>query len=328
MEVPSLLNADTPIERFGKSREDVRLLTYSKNKIYHDVFRNLCSYFQVGDVLVFNNSRTIPAVIKTVEGIEVRLSRQLIYHIWDALLPEAFSGDLIFETGVSARVIGDGSEKPLKRIQFTTTNKSMLNNLYLQGDVVRYEHSAANWPLSDYQTVYASQPGSVEMPSAGRAFTWRLLNELKKAGVELVFITLHAGLSYYGKDKWPTPSLHPEPYVINAKQAQVINHAKAVGRQVIAVGTTVVRALESASEKGVVLARNKETTLFIKEAHQLTVVDGMLTGFHEEEASHMRMLEAFIGKDAVHSVYKEAIERSYLWHEFGDMNLIMKESVR
>ncbi|WP_054708797.1 S-adenosylmethionine:tRNA ribosyltransferase-isomerase [Bacillus sp. JCM 19041] len=327
MVLSPFLNADTPIERFGKSREDVRLLTYSKNEINHDVFRNLCSYFQVGDVLVLNNSRTIPAVINTVDGMEVRLSRQVTDHIWDALLPEGFSGELIFETGVSARVLGDGSEKPLKRLQFSSTNKSLLNNLYLQGDVVRYEHSADRWPLSDYQTVYASQPGSVEMPSAGRAFTWWLLTELKEAGVELVFITLHAGLSYYGRNRWPTPSLHPEPYVIDSKQAQVINHAKASGRQVIAVGTTVVRALESASDKGEVTACEDETNLFIKEARQLTVVDGMLTGFHEEEASHMHMLEAFIGKEAVHSIYKEAIDKGYLWHEFGDMNLIMKESL-
>ena len=163
------------------------------------------------------------------------------------------------------------------------------------------------------------------MPSAGRAFTWKLLLDLKRRGIDAAYVVLHTGLSSYMDDE--LDAQHPaseEEYFVSASTAEKIAKARANGGRVIAVGTTVVRALESiADSDGRVEEAHGYTRLKIDHQHQLRAVDGLLTGLHEPEASHLDLLSAFLPAEKIRAAYQEAIERKYLWHEFGDLNLIL-----
>jgi S-adenosylmethionine:tRNA ribosyltransferase-isomerase len=179
--------------------------------------------------------------------------------------------------------------------------------------------------LDYYQTVYATAPGSVEMPSAGRAFSWELLLKLQSRGVHIAYVQLHTGLSYLLKDEWQqSPEQNFEQYLVPAETVRIIHEAKARGNKILAVGTTVVRALEtSANELGELLPGSDWTNLHIHADYPLKVVDALITGFHEPEASHLDLLSAFIDRELLCNAYRQAVDERYLWHEFGDMNLII-----
>jgi len=212
----------------------------------------------------------------------------------------------------------------LWRIRFSSSGTELINFFYRLGRPIRYEYVSAPWDLDYYQTVYAREPGSAEMPSAGRAFTWRLLLDLRRRGVEMAYLVLHTGLSSYMDDE--LDMLHPaseEEYFISQSAAEKIERARAGGGRVIAVGTTVVRALESVAEDdGRILPGHGYTQLHISAGHKLKTVDGLLTGMHEPEASHLDLLTAFLPAEKIRTSYEEAIQLGYLWHEFGDLNLI------
>ncbi|TDQ42775.1 S-adenosylmethionine:tRNA ribosyltransferase-isomerase [Aureibacillus halotolerans] len=320
-------DASIPPEKAGKSRSKVRLLHFDSltKQMKHKQFERLPEVFRKGDVVVLNTSRTIPAVLHTMKGEEIRLSRQCRKGVWDVLFVKPPKRVFHrFPGGLTGKIVGRGSESPLIQMAFSLQGAVFFEHLYRHGDVVRYEHLSHPWSLRYFQTVYANEPGSVEMPSAGRAFTWKLINDLQRKGVKVESICLHAGLSYYGNDSWPSPALHPEPFTVSQKTVETIKHAKENGGRVVAVGTTVVRALESAHSPGGVLQPTKgETALYVTAESALSVVDGLLTGFHEFEASHLDMLTAFVTKEDLEAMYQEALKERYLWHEFGDMNLIL-----
>jgi S-adenosylmethionine:tRNA ribosyltransferase-isomerase len=163
------------------------------------------------------------------------------------------------------------------------------------------------------------------MPSAGRAFSWELLFELQRKGVKLAFLQLHAGLSDLADNEWQlTPRDVKESYSIPSETIEAIKEAKANGRRVIAVGTTVVRAVETAFDASYQpLFGTGWTNLYINRETVLKVVDGLITGLHEPEASHLDLLTAFIDEELLFQAYQEAIDLGYLWHEFGDINLIL-----
>ncbi|RLQ93129.1 S-adenosylmethionine:tRNA ribosyltransferase-isomerase [Falsibacillus albus] len=331
-QVPDYLNASVPAEYRGLTRDSVNLMVIdsASGQSYHRRFDEIGKFLMPGDLLVLNKSRTIPAVIigeQDGKKVEVRLSHAHSGNQWEALIASNDfdqQKEISFPDGVNAKVIGTGSEMPLVILAFSVGGAELFNFFYLHGNPIRYEYIHTDWPLDAYQTVYASAPGSVEMASAGRAFTWRLLQELRQKGVKLGFIQLHAGLSYYGNDQWPNPSNHPEAFEIPEQTASHINEAKRNGHRVIAVGTTVVRTLESAAtEKGMVKAAKGITNMYITKDTELQIADGLLTGFHEPEASHMDMLTAFLQEGTLLKSYQEAIDHGYLWHEFGDMNLIL-----
>jgi S-adenosylmethionine:tRNA ribosyltransferase-isomerase len=214
----------------------------------------------------------------------------------------------------------------LWRIRFSMSGIELLELLYRIGQSIRYEYVSKPWDLDYYQTVYAKDPGSAEMPSAGRPFTWKLLFHLKRNGIKMAYISLHTGLSSYmdsGLDQRHIAS--EEEYFVGITTAKQINKTHGLGRRVIAVGTTVVRALETvtADKKGNVKTGHGYTRLHITANHKLKTVNGLLTGLHEPEASHLDLLSAFLPARRIHEAYKEAIQRRYLWHEFGDMNLIL-----
>ena len=208
---------------------------------------------------------------------------------------------------------------------FSKEGSDLLQLLYRLGHPVRYEYVSAPWDLDYYQTVYAREPGSAEMPSAGRAFTWKLLFDLQRRGIGTAYLVLHTGLSSYMDDD--LDAQHPasdEEYFVSDTTARKINATREGGGRVIAVGTTVVRALESvADESGQVVGGHGYTRLRITAHHALRTVDGLLTGLHEPEASHLDLLTAFLPAEKIREAYEEAVRSRYLWHEFGDLNLII-----
>jgi len=214
----------------------------------------------------------------------------------------------------------------LWKLRFSESGTRLLDLIYRLGQPIRYDYLSVPWQLDYYQNVYATEPGSAEMPSAGRPFTWRLLFALRRAGVGAAYLTLHAGLSSYMDERLDRLHLaSEEEYSIPEATALKIKSALTRGGRIVAVGTTVVRALESIAiiRSGQPQAYHGYTDLRITAAHKLRVVDGLLTGLHEPQASHLDLLCAFLPAEVVRTAYQEAITRNYLWHEFGDLNLIL-----
>jgi S-adenosylmethionine:tRNA ribosyltransferase-isomerase len=213
----------------------------------------------------------------------------------------------------------------LWKLRFSQSGTELIDSFYQLGQPIRYEYVSAPWDLEYYQTVYAKEPGSSEMPSAGRAFTWKLLFDLKRQGIDTAQIVLHTGLSSYMDDDVDASHLaSEEEYLISEETAEKINQTHRSGGRVIAIGTTVVRALESAvDEMGRVIAQHNYTRLRITKDHQLKAVEGLLTGMHEPQASHLDLLTAFLSAEEIRSAYVDAVNREYLWHEFGDLNLLI-----
>ncbi len=251
--------------------------------------------------------------------------------MWEVLPVEPLreGGTLVFSKNLKATVISGVLGTPFYILKFSLHTIQLWNEIYKIGEPIRYEYIHEPWPLDDYQTVYGSIPGSVEMPSAGRAFSWELLMTLQKKGVKVAYLQLHTGLSYLLDDKWDRgPEQNIETYHIPEETQTLISEAKRIGKKVVAVGTTVVRALESA-EFNQPEPRQQwcSTSLHIDKDFKLKTVDGLLTGFHEPEASHLDLLTAFIEEKKLEKAYHSALRERYLWHEFGDMNLIFYGAV-
>ncbi|TLS34955.1 S-adenosylmethionine:tRNA ribosyltransferase-isomerase [Pseudalkalibacillus caeni] len=338
-EVPDILNAAVPPERRGVRRDHVRMLILGRKSgvTQHDRFNRLEDYLKKGDLLVLNASRTVPAVLyaslnregnRNSDETEVRLARKLDDSTWECLIvaEDLTEGDLLaFSTTLFGTVSKVNANSPFATVSFSLSGPLLFDQIYELGEPVRYEYIKNDWPLDYYQTVYGNIPGSVEMASAGRAFTWEILFKLQKKGVKIAFIHLHTGLTYLLDDKWhQSPEQNEEAYHISEEAARMINETKTAGGRVIAVGTTVVRALETAVDPSGQLEKSSGwTNLYIHPEYDLKIADGLITGFHEPEASHLDMLSAFIDPGYLHNAYQEAIERKYLWHEFGDINLIL-----
>lgn len=341
--LPDELSAKEPPERRGLGRDKVRLLVIDRQSgtVEHAQFEQLATFLRQGDLLVFNSSRTLPASLEaccSAHGpcVQVRLAQHLPDDSWLALLV-CKAGDpfgcglragmkLDFTHDLLGEVFDRDARIPrLWKIRFSKTGTELIDLIYRIGQPVRYEYVSAPWDLDYYQTVYAKEPGSSEMPSAGRAFTWKLLFELRRRGIDFAYLVLHTGLSSYLDDELDRS--HPaseEEYFLSEAAAKKINETRAASGRVIAVGTTVVRALESIAEaNGRVQPAHAYTRLHIAGTHELKTVDGLLTGLHEPEASHLDLLSAFVSAGKIQAAYHEAIAQRYLWHEFGDLNLII-----
>jgi S-adenosylmethionine:tRNA ribosyltransferase-isomerase len=188
------------------------------------------------------------------------------------------------------------------------------------GFPIRYRYVKKSWPLSYYQTVYATEPGSAEMPSAGRAFTPELLTQLVARGIHIAPLILHTGVASLERHEAP----YEEFYRVPLETARLVNTAHSTGRRVIAVGTTVVRALETVTdEDGVTHPGEGWTRLVVTPERGVRAIHGLLTGLHEPQASHQDMLAALAGREHLQVTYQEALREGYLWHEFGDLHLIL-----
>ena len=340
--LPDELSAKEPPERRGLGRDKVRLLVIARDTgaIEHATFERLGEFLRKGDLLVFNSSRTLPASLEACCShgpcLQVRLAQHLPDDSWLALLV-CKAGDpfgcglragmrLEFTEDLTGEVFDRDPRIPrLWKIRFSKTGTDLIDLIYRIGQPVRYEYVSAPWDLDYYQTVYAKEPGSAEMPSAGRAFTWKLLFALRRRGIDFAYLVLHTGLSSYLDDDLDRS--HPaseEEYFLSDAAAEKINTRRERGGRIIAVGTTVVRALESiAKADGRVEPGHDYTRLHIASGHKLKAVDGLLTGLHEPEASHLDLLSAFVSAEEIHAAYNQAIQQRYLWHEFGDLNLII-----
>jgi S-adenosylmethionine:tRNA ribosyltransferase-isomerase len=336
--LPPDLDAHEPPEHRGLRRDQVRLLVLPRftGEFIHTRFDTLSDYLREGDLVVVNDSRTLPGLLRATDergdAIEVRLAHRRTSDRWDVLLLDGRTHigragmQLDFGQGLAAYVLRRRPDLPfLWQMEFDRCCTPLLDLIYRLGEPVRYTYVPQALPLDLYQTVYAAEPGSVEMPSAGRPFTWELLLKLRRKGVGFATLSLHTGLSSTRDDV--VDALHPnydEEYHVPEITARAVNTTRQQGGRVIAVGTTVVKTLETlAQPDGAIAAAQGWTRLHIAPDHRLRVVDGLVTGLHEPHASHLDLLSAFVEPRRLQAAYLEAIERRYLWHEFGDMNLII-----
>lgn len=344
--LPPELEAHEPPEARGLARDGVRLMIshYGDNRIAHSRFRMIGNFLREGDVLVLNTSKTLPSALlaRREDGstIELHLSTRLPARLWivEPRLPSERGSQPYFDMRGGERLaLPDGASVTLHtpyrsdddtdmaaplRLWIASLDLPEALDAYLakHGFPIRYSYVPGAWPLSYYQTVFAREPGSAEMPSAGRAFTRGLLRSLERQGVEIAPLTLHTGVSSQEAHEPP----YEEWYRVPLATAKAVNTARWDGRRVIAVGTTVVRALETVTdEEGMAHPGEGWTRLIVTPERGVHSVSGLLTGLHEPKASHLSMLEALAGRDHLRLTYTEALQRQYLWHEFGDTHLLL-----
>ncbi|ADD43408.1 S-adenosylmethionine:tRNA ribosyltransferase-isomerase [Stackebrandtia nassauensis] len=322
------LEAGRPPEDRGSGRDDVRLLYTDKatGRTVSDGFRRLPGLLRPGDLLVVNDSATLPAAV-WMRRLVVHFSTDRGDGTWLVELRkrvgghhEQYSGGIPGELlplpgGATLRL----EARHTGRLWIARMNVSVPRYLGKHGVPIRYSYVDRDWPLDRYQTVFATRPGSAEMPSAARPFTTAIVDRLRERGVTIAPITLHTGVASPEVDETP----YPERFRIGASTARAVNAARAAGGRVIAVGTTAVRALETAVDgDGVVKAASGFTEHIVTPAVGVRAVDGILTGLHEPRSTHLSMLSAIVDNDVLASAYHKAIAERYLWHEFGDVHLI------
>ncbi|WP_197371327.1 S-adenosylmethionine:tRNA ribosyltransferase-isomerase [Streptomyces clavuligerus] len=341
LRVPDELSAGVPAEVRGAGRDDVRLLVSRGERVSHRVFGELPGLLRAWDVLVVNTSRTLPAAVNgRVQGepVVVHFSTRGDDGRWAVELrtPDGRGSSLPRAGGpVGAVVRLPGGERlvqeaPLSpgsgRLWWAWVSTPVPELLGRCGRPIRYGYTAGDQPLSAYQTVFARRSpdgsGSAEMPSAARPFTERTVAALVRRGVQFAPVVLHTGVASAEAHEPP----YPERFAVPAASAWLVNAARAGGGRILAVGTTAVRALESATgADGVVREASGWTDLVIGPKRGVRAVDGLLTGLHEPAASHLLMLEAIAGRPALSRAYDEALRGLYLWHEFGDVHLVLPD---
>jgi S-adenosylmethionine:tRNA ribosyltransferase-isomerase len=345
-QVPERNEASAPLEARGQPRDHARLLVIHRKsgQIEHRHFYDIVEYVQPGDVVVLNVSSTVPAALPGVtddgQEIELRLSEPRSLHgngsgrIWQAV----FKPDsavitpglrLSFGDGVLTAVVRQQREDIAKlwEVEFGPTDRPIQRWLQTLGRPIKYDYVQERWGLEYYQTVYAAVPGSAEMPSAGRAFTPELLEQIQSKGVALAQIILHTGVSNIDieTEQVEQHTMYEEWYQVTPEAAETINRARANGGRVVAIGTTPTRTLETVTdEQGVVHAGEGWTGLYITPGYRFKAIDALVTGLHEAKSTRLVLATAFTGDQAlVLRAYHEAIDQGYLWHEFGDLSLII-----
>lgn len=337
--LPDELNAAEPPEARGLARDKVRLLVADGSAVTHTRFDRLGEHLRPGDLLVVNTSATLAAAVDgtriTSAGahpVVVHFSTRLDDGTWVIELRTApDAGSPILEASAGERVeLPDGALTLLSPYDESGTRlwrarppvRDMITYLWRYGRPIAYKYVGKRWPLESYQTVFAHEPGSAEMPSAGRPFSFELVSELASSGVLIAPILLHTGVS--SLESYEPPMA--EHYDVPAHTARLVNWVRANGGRVIGVGTTAVRAIESAVQPdGSVAASSGWTNLVLAPDRPAAVVDGLITGLHAPDASHLLLLEAVAGSEVVQHAYDAALERGYLWHEFGDICMLLPE---
>ncbi len=338
-ELPPRLEAHEPPEVRGTARDAVKLLVArgSDASVSHHRFHELPDILGARDLLVVNLSATLPAAVSaTMPGgspITAHFStrapslepeyRVVEIRSADGARPlSARAGERVhLDGGASLHLVAryaSGARLMLARFEPSEPGDAVEQYLARHGRPITYGHMRRRWPLTAYQNVYATRPGSAEMPSAGRPFTAELFARTA-AQVLVAPVLLHAGVSSPERHEPP----FPEQFEVPESTARLVGAVKSWGGRVIAVGTTVVRALETAAEDGSVRAASGWTNLVITPERGVRVVDGLITGWHEPQASHLQMLGAIAGQEILERSYEAALEHGYLWHEFGDSHLIL-----
>jgi S-adenosylmethionine:tRNA ribosyltransferase-isomerase len=371
-ELPPALEASEPPEARGVPRDAVRMMVSRRRtgEITHHPFTDLPGLLLPGDLLVVNTSATLPAAVRCGPGLVMHFSTSLPDGSWLAELravrghatqpyPGGSPGQALPLPGGAVATLAERVTGRLWRVRLST---AVVPYLLRHGSFIHYSYVASDWPAEAYQTVFAATPGSAEMPSASRPFTAEMLARLVVRGVAIAPLTLHTGVSSLEGDEEP----YAEPYDIPPATARLVDATRRAGGRVVAVGTTVVRALETAAAAreqgtagvpGVAPRANTADGTVTKEpghrpagvpgvvprantagplpasagwTHHLVtpqtpprVVDALFTGLHEPRSTHLLMLHAFAGTDLLRRCYAAAVEHSYLWHEFGDVHLLL-----
>lgn len=334
-ERPDELQASLPPESRGLARDEVRLLVSTSDGHAHVQFKDLAAYLEPDDLLVVNRSATLAASLPAVGAIGsfiVNFSTNYGGGIW-LVEPRKSSrepGPLALEAGETIAVGGHAARlvaphPELTRLWFLQASHKLCDLMTKVGSPIRYGYVNESYPLDAYQTIFGKIPGSAEMPSAGRPFSQRVLDSLRSRGVKTAGILLHTGVSSLEIETTSVEEhpMYAEPYVVPYSTANAVNATRDRGGRVVAVGTTVVRALESAWDGAMVRPDKGFTKLMIHPKRGVHTVDGLITGLHDPLASHLAMLYAVAGRDLVLDGYREAVANEYLWHEFGDSHLIL-----
>jgi S-adenosylmethionine:tRNA ribosyltransferase-isomerase len=344
------LEAHEPPEAAGRSRSDVRLMVSrsAAGEVSHHPFAALSDLLLPGDLLVVNNSATVPAAVELpdadlVTGNEhghqggrtragmpsgpqtVHFSTAMPAGSWlvelrsgraeaTAPFPGGRPGQRLDLPGGAVLTL---AERFSKRLWYATLSTAVIPYLLRHGRPIRYCYVPAAWPLTAYQTVFATVPGSAEMPSAARPFTPEIVTALVSRGIAIAPVTLHTGVSSLEGGEDP----YPESYDVPPATARLVSLTRRSGGRVIAAGTTVVRALETAGTESCALAG--WTSHVVTPHTGVAVVDGLLTGLHEPRSTHLWMLAAFAGQELLSRCYGDAAELGYRWHEFGDVHLLL-----
>ena len=358
-DLPRDLKATRPPEERGLGRDDVRLLVArgTDQNIEHRGFGELPEILERGDVLVINTSATLPASLqaRTSAGTPAELhlstpdpersadgsdrrwvvelrhapipglgpTRRLASAPWfDAApgtvvrLPDGGATHLLAPAAITG-LLGAPTRLWIADLDLPAPT---LHYLARHGRPIRYDDVDDDRPLDAFQTIFAADPGSAEMPSAARPFSPELVTRLLTRGILFAPITLHAGVSSPGAREPPMA----EWYRVPTETAELVNLARHLGHRVIAVGSTAARALETATgTSGITRTATGWTTLVITPERGVRGIDGLITGWHEPQASHLAMLEAIAGRSLLEHSYREALDAGYLWHEFGDSHLIL-----
>jgi len=344
-ELPPALESHEPVERQGRRRDDVRLLVASPLDltVRHHRFAELATLLDPGDLVVVNTSATLAAA---ATGRRTGDERVLVHFatpapggLWivelrrpvpggNRPLRDAARGEpVVLDAGGNVRLVAPLAERPDGGIRLwlaeTFLGGRVEDWLAAHGRPIRYTDTDSAVPLADYQTVFALSPlgeGSAEMPSAGRPFTPETISSLVTAGVLVAPLVLHAGVSSLEDGERPPA----ERFEVPESTAAVVNHVHDQGGRVIAVGTTVVRALETVADShGRAHPGRGWTELVLGPERPRRLVDGLLTGWHEPRSSHLRLLEAVSNRDVLERSYAAALDAGYRWHEFGDLHLLL-----
>lgn len=337
--------ADRPAEARGAARDDVRLLVARPEGLTHRRFADLAEELEAGDLVVVNNSATVAGQVDVVDAaggarvlhlatplddgswvVELRTAPAAARAVLDAtpgqvLTAVPVSGDRV-RVELVAPYPHEGSSPTGEgnRLWRARVDGPLVQHVERYGRPIAYGYLDRPYPLEAYQSVFATVPGSAEMPSAGRPFTASLVTHLVARGVSIAPVTLHTGVS--SQEAGEAPQV--ERFEVDAHTARLVNATREAGHRVVAVGTTVTRALESAVEPdGRVVARRGWTDRVVTPLRPPRVVTGLVTGWHDPQASHLLLVEAVAGPALAQRAYDEAVREAYWWHEFGDAGLFL-----
>ncbi|MEO7069767.1 MAG: S-adenosylmethionine:tRNA ribosyltransferase-isomerase [Nostocoides sp.] len=330
--------ASAPAERRGMARDGVRLLVAEPERITHTTFAHFPRYLRAGDLIVVNDSATVagqadatssrcgPVVLHAAtpldDGtwvVEVRTAGDAARSVLDAEPGERLRTGGVVVTLLEPYPRRSSPTGHGNRLWRASADGDLARHLARRGRPIAYGYLSHRYPLADYQTVFGVRPGSVEMPSAARPFTAGIVTELVSNGVGVAPVTLHTGVSSQEAGEAPLA----ERFEVGESTARLVNAVRAGGGRVVAAGTTVTRALESAVEDGRVVARRGWTERVVTPADPPQVVDGLVTGWHDPHASHLLLVEAVAGAEVAQRAYDAAVAKAYLWHEFGDSALFL-----
>jgi S-adenosylmethionine:tRNA ribosyltransferase-isomerase len=330
--LPGELSAAQPPEARGLARDGVRLLVAGRDATTHTRFAELPAYLRAGDLVVINTSPTLAAAVRACRRDGQEVAVHFASHLPDGAwvveirparhatgpVRDVVAGERLTMSGLTLTVRSPAGD----RLWTATVDGDVLDLMSARGKPISYSYVSGSWPIADYQTVFAraEREGSAEMPSAGRPFSTRTITDLVAKGVAVAPIMLHTGVSSGEKGEPP----QAEPYRVPAPTARLVELTRANGGRVVAVGTTVTRALETvAGPDGAVHAGEGWTELVLGLDRPARVVTGLVTGWHAPGASHLSLLEAVAGQELVAKAYAEAVAQRYLWHEFGDSCLLL-----